>query len=891
MDTTPGGIAPLLRIIAVVSRIVPAEDRPRWRDEWQAELWHRASWLASRGPLPRRARLALLASCAGALVHALWLRADQWSFEMVRQDLRFAWRTLGRQRTFTLMAVLTLGLGVGLTTAMFTIVNAVLLNPLPYREPDRLVELWETNPLRNWTHATAAPANLLDWRARNRVFEDLAWYRGSTSGQPSDLSVNLTSGDTTEHVRAMLVSANFFNVLGARAALGRTFAAGQDVIGAKRVVVLSHAFWHQRFGGDPALLGRTVRLHAMPVEVVGVMPPAFRFGAWQPDCWLLLLANPADWAQVRRPHYLGVIGRLKPGVQLPEARSDMHRIAAQLEREYPDTNTQMGVGVGMLKEWYVGDVRRPLVLFFVAVALVLLIACANVAGLLLARAADRARELAVRAALGAGRVRLVRQLLTESLVLAAAGGLLGLAIAGWLVQLFVRFSPSDIPRLDEVRIDLRVVAFMLLTTSATTILFGLMPSLQAARRTVADSLRQGSRGTTGGAQSQRTRRVLVVAEVALAVVLLAGAGLLLRSVGRLMNVDPGVRPARVLLARVSLPGRVYDTDETTIAFFDRALQGIRELPDVEAAGATTVPPLGGFRWTGDLSIEGQPSVWGRELRHKEVTPGYFGAVGLPILRGRDFSARDTARMPPVAIVNRTLARHFFGDADPIGRRISYTKPGQQPTWRTVIGVVGDEKQDSLSRPVQPEAYDSCLQSPQDEMTLAIRSRGTPDAVVPAVREVIRRMDRGIALFDIETMEQRVAESITRERFTALLVTAFAGVAIVLAAVGVYGVLAMVVGRRRQEISVRVALGATARDVRRLVMSEGVGLVALGLAIGAALALAATRLMEALLFEVSPHDPMTFGGVAAVLIVIGMAACYVPVRRALRIAPIEALRAE
>jgi putative ABC transport system permease protein len=868
-----------MRLLKLIAPIVPRAVRAEWLREWEGELaWHRRGGRAVGGQV------------TGAIVHALWLRKEEWSLDMLLQDFRYAFRVLASRPSFAFVAALTIALGIGANTAIFSVVYGVLLKPLPLRDPDRLVQLWETNPLRSWTNATASPANLLDWRKRNRVFEDIGYYPGLEDKSPfqDDLSMVSPQGEP-ESISVLSVSANLFRVLGVTPSLGRAFRSEEQIPGNQRVVILSNDLWRTRFEADPDVLGRSIRINMRDYEIVGVMPASFTFPTAGIQVWVPF-AEMENFPKQRRPHYLRPIARLKPGVTLDQARADMVGIAAQLEKEYPDTNTQMGVGLGPLHDWVVGDVRTALLFFISAVGVVLLIACANVANLLLARAAGRTREFAVRTALGAARLRLIRQLLTESLLIAIAGGLIAVLVAEWTLDVLIRLSPEDLPRLNEVRIDGWVLAFMALMTGATAFLFGLVPAWQSSRIDAA-ALKDGVRTTSPGGRT--TRRVLVVGQVAASVALVACAGLLVRSFERLQRVPPGVDPVNVITFRINLPGLKYDGDEKIIGFFESLAERLRSLPGVTAAGGTTVLALEGSGWTGDLFIDGRPEVWGRELRHKTIVPGYFAAIGLPLVRGRDFAASDTAKAPPVAIINETVAQMYFRDEDPVGRRIAFDNPKDSPMveWTTIVGVVRDEKQDSLGKAVAPEVYATHQQSAESELAFAVRARMPAEAVLPEVRKIVRELEPVLALYDIRTLDEVVARSMSRERFTTWLVTVFATLALLIAAVGVYGVVAFSVSRRTQEIGVRVALGASRRTIVRLVMAEALGLVGIGLVLGLAGAVAGGRAIRTLLFETAPTDPMTFAAVVALLAITTVVAGLAPTRRALSVDPIQALRYE
>ena len=818
------------------------------------------------------------------------VRGGRW-LETFWRDCRYGVRSLRKSPGFTSVAVLTLALGIGANTAIFSVVNAVLINPLPYREPDRLVQFWETNPLKNWTQATVAPANLFDWQSQSQSFTEIAAYMGSDKKGPGLTGLQLDAGGEPERLQGLYVTGNLFSVLGVGAAIGRTLTEEETWAGRDKVVVLSHGLWRRRFGADPKVVGRVITLDGVGREVVGVMPPGFYFPSKEAEVWVPTGWNRERIAALRRPHFLRAVGRLKPGVTLEGARAEMQTIASRLEAQYPDTNTQMGVGLGPLQEWIVSDVRLPLVVLLAAVAFVLLIACANVANLLLSRAAVRTREVAVRRALGAGRWRVMRQLLTESLLLALAGASAGLLLASWFKDLLVSFSPDDIPRLDELRLDWRVLCFTLAAALLTTLLTGLTPALQSIQPRLASALKEGGQKGAPG-QGRSVRGSLVIAEVSIALVLAAGAGLTVRSFLRLQNVDPGFDTDGTLTLRVSLPRAGYGEDAQQSAFFERAEQLIRNLPGVEAVGSTTRLPLKGYRWTGDMTIEGRPPEdYVREVRHKEITPDYFRAIGLPLLRGRSFNDSEREQGRPTIIVNDALARRYFPGEDPVGKRLKFTKPEEDGAWQTIVGVVGDEKQDSLGAEVRPEIYQSHLQSAQNEMTLVVRAAGDPRALAGAVREQIRALDPALPVYDVKPMRDVVYESLARERFVMLLLTLFAALALALAAVGIYGVVSYATAQRTHEIGLRMALGAQARDVLRLVIGQGLSHVLIGVGVGLLVALALTRLMASLLYGVSATDPLTFAAVALLLTAVSLFACYIPARRATRVDPLTALRYE
>lgn len=872
-------------LLGIARRIVPASHRADWTREWQAEVFYR---LESARETGRGAGPDLVARCAGALVHAAWLRKEDWSVSVLTQDLRYALRNLSSRPGFAIVSILVLALGLGANATVFSVVDGVLLEPLPYRSPERLVQIWETNPSMNWTQATVAPANLLDWRARNRTFEDMAYALGADGKNPRLNDATLTGGGEPERVRAMTVSGNFFDVLGAGPRLGRVLQPADATPGGPKVVVLSDAFWRRRFAGDPSVIGRRIDIDGISTEIAGVMPPAFHVPGVTPDFWEAHQMSEAGQRRMRRAHWFRVVGRLKPGVTLEDARADMTRIASELEREYPSTNTEMGVGLGPLHDWYVGDVRRAVALLMGAVTLVLLITCTNVASLLLARATARRREIAIRVALGASRLRLIRQLLTESFVLASIAGALGIALA-WLALDVVRAAgPADVPRLTEVGLDGSVFGFVAAVVCATTLVFGLAPAWQSARAPAVDSLKEGLRST--GGDGAALRRALIVGEVALSVVLLAGAGVLLRSFVRLQAVDPGVAVSEAVTFRVTLPNR-YDSDPKISGFYSEAADRLRTLPGVQGAGASVRLALQGHSWTGDLFIEGQPDVRGRDLRHKSVTPGYLDAAGMRLMLGRDFTPADTIAGPPVAIVNRTLAARFFGNANPVGRRIAFARPNDATVWTTIVGVVADEKQDALDAAVQPEVLVPHTQDARSDMAFVVRTAADPAALLPSIRAVIADLDPAVAIFDVQTMEQVVRASLAEERLSAQMLGGFAVVAVALAAIGLYGLVAFTVSQRTREIGLRIALGADRPAVLWMVIWAGLRLVVYGVAAGLVAAGLVARALEAFLYETPSRDPLVFGLVALTLLGAGLLASSMPAWRASRVDPAVSLRAE
>lgn len=862
-------------IVRASAWCVPGDTRADWRAEWLGELH------AERG-------IGRLALAIGAPRHAWWLQREQWRIEMVWGDLRFGWRQVRRRPGVALAAVLTLAIGIGATTSIFSVVYGVLLKPLPYREPDRLVQLWETNPLFDWTEANIAPGNMLSWRERNHTIADMAWYFGSDSRAAGLNTMSLGSTGEPVRVSAMSVSANFFDVLGVTPRLGRAFAAGEDTGSPHRLAVLSDAFWRRQLGADPAIVNKTIDLNGRAFTVIGVMGASFVFENTPTDIWLPLTMDLAQVREVRRPHYLRVVARLKPGATVEQARADLVSIAADLEREYPDTNTQMSVGLGPIEDWFVGPARGPLMAFLGAVALVLLIACVNVANLFLARTLERTREMSLRTALGASRLRLIRQLIAEAGVVALAGAVAGIGLAIVALRLFVTYAPEGLPRMDSVGLNLPVLAFAVVITAVVTLMVGIVPAWQAARTDVRSGLGDGGRTTP---VAGRVRRWLVGAEVALAVVLLVGAAMTLRSFVALVAVPTGFDLSGLVSARMSLPGIRYGDDGKSAQFFERLTQRLRAESGVVSAGAAARLPLDGANWTGQLYVDGRPDIHGREIRHKTVTFGYLETLGLPILTGRTFEPADVASGQRPVAINKAFADKYFPDGDAVGRRIAGDAPTPKTRWQTIVGVVANEPQDGLGLPAEPELYEPEVEQDDSTMSVLVRSSLPPSEAIALVRRVVREMDSQVALFDVRSMNESVWRSVARERLAMTLAAGFAVSALLLAAVGIFGVAAHGVAQRTREIGVRIAFGATRSDVLSLLLRQELLIVGLGLIAGAAAAMAVARVISAMLFQVGAADWPSYLVAAGALVASAVVACLVPARRALRVDPITALRDE
>ena len=811
--------------------------------------------------------------------------------EILWHDLRFAIRTLVKKPGFTFVLVLALALGIGANTAIFSVVNAVLLRPLPYKQADRLVWIWGTNPLNDIEHETASAPDYNDWKTQGQSFEEMGGF--------ANTRLTLTGSGEPERYDGAYVTDGFFEVLGVQPAIGRTFTPEEDKPNSSRVVVLSHGLWQRRFGGDPGIIGQAITINGNPVTVVGVMPADFKHprpeSNRKAEMWMPLQV---DYAKAgRRADYLGVIARLKPGVAIEQARAEMTTIAAQLEQQYAATNSGWGTIVLPLHERFVGDVRPVLVVLLGAVGFLLLIACANVANLLLARAAARQKEMAIRTALGARRGRIVRQLLTESVLLAVVGGGLGLLLALWGIEALVALAPGDIPRLNEVSLDARVLLFTFGVSLVTGVMFGLFPALQAANPNLNETLKEGGRGTTEGGRGGRARRILVVAEIALALVPLVGAGLMVKSFVRLQEVDPGFNPERVLAVEVYLPGTTYKEGQQATAFYQQLLTRVQNLPGVEAASAIDTLPLSGGGNVIAFYVEGHlPALTDKtpDAEYRIVTPEYFQTMGIPLLRGRYLSEQDGPKTPQSFVINDTLARRYFGDEDPIGKRMNLGSP-QQPAWYTVVGIVQDTRHEGLDAEPYPQMYAVNTQVPRRSMVLVARTAGDPAKMIPSIRSTVAEMDSTLALNNARTMAQVISQSIARPRFNMMLMSLFAVVALLLAGVGIYGVMAYSVSQRTHEIGVRMALGASSADVLRMVVRQGMGLTLVGVGIGLAGAFVITKLiaslLSGLLFQVGAHDPLTFVGIALLLALVALAACLIPARRATKVDPMVALRYE
>jgi predicted permease len=804
--------------------------------------------------------------------------------ETLWHDLRYGVRALRKQPGFAFVVVLTLAIGIGANSTIFSFANGILMRPLPYQDPGRLVTLDETAPKRNIRSMGVSFPNFLDWRAQNQVFEDVAAYGTG--------SYTLVEGGEPEQVRGARVSAGLFEILGVAPALGRTITSEEDRPGNETVVVLGHGLWQRRFGGDAGVVGRTISVNNRPHAVVGVMPPGFKFPEVA-DLWVPLALDTQRWT--RNDHGLGAVARLKPGVTLERAQSEMVAIAGRIEEQNPVTNEGLSVNVADLREGLVSDYRQALLILLGVVGFVLLIACVNVANLLLARASARQQEVSIRVALGASRWRIFRQLVTESLVLSAAGGALGLLMALWGLRLLLAAVPVELPFWMRFDLDARVLGFTAAVSLLTGVVFGAVPALQASKVDLNKTLKEGGRSAdAAGAGLRRLRSLLVVGEVALSLVLLVGAGLMMRSFLRLQRVDVGLDPKNVLAVTIPLPQAKYHEPEKQSAFFQQLVERVRRLPGARAAGAVSNLPLDGSRWGRSLTVEGRPVLAVGEapmINHCVVTPGYFGAMGIPLLTGRDIAETDGKDAPRVTLVDARLAREYWPGESPLGKRVRFGPPESNEPWHTVVGVVGEVRHERPDAVTRMSVYLSYQQTPVRQMTIAARAEADPAGLVAAVRSQVRELDPAQPVTGVRTMEEVISRAVWQPRLHTILFGVFAAVALILASVGIYGVTSYAVTQRTHEIGIRMALGAKPGDILRMVIGQGLALTLAGIGIGAAAAFALTRVMSSLLFEISAADPTTFTANVLLLATVSLLACYIPARRATRVDPMIALRYE
>jgi putative ABC transport system permease protein len=806
------------------------------------------------------------------------------------KDIRYGLRSLLKHPGFTAIVVVTLAVGIGASSAIFSVVNTVLLRPLPYVRAERIVAIQELT--QDGKRVQVTPANFLDWRAQNTVFDQLA----AILTRPA----NLALADQAERINLAMTSANFFSVFGTEPEHGRFFIPADEQAGHAPIVVVSHGLWQRRFAGEASLVGKPITLDGVNYTVVGITPAGFQYpdktDVWVPPFKLAPALNERmDPTQVRGFGMLAAVALLKPGVSLTQAASEMETITARLRQQYPDTNNRRFNRVVSLHTHLVGETGPMLLLLFGAVSFVLLIACANVANLLLASAATRRKEMAIRTALGASRLRVMKQLLTESLMLALAGGAIGLLLALWGVALITKLLPQDFPRAGEINLDSRVLGFTLVASVLTGILFGLAPALQISKTDVQESLKESGRGASSSRRHNRLRNLLIVGEVALSVVLLVGAGLLFRSFLQLQSVNTGFTSQQVLTLQLSPAGSKYRRDADYVSFYSQVMQRVSAIPGVEAVGAiNTLPldkgPTAGFR------IEGRPPLtvdkW-PGANYRSVSPDYFRSMNIPVVQGRAFNERDAETAPLVTIINQALSSHDFPNEDPIGKRINLgnTDAKGQPVWWQIVGVAANVRSLELREEAAPEFYLSSLQDTFSNMFVVVRTSVEPTSVAASVRRAAAEVDKSAAVSDVKTMEHIVNDAVTQPRFNLFLLGLFSGIALLLSAAGIYGVTAYSVTQRTHEFGIRMALGAQVGDVLKLIIRQGMLLISVGIAVGLLASFALTRLLRTLLFGVSVTDPLTFVAITLLLSVVALVACYIPARRATKVDPLIALRYE
>jgi putative ABC transport system permease protein len=851
------------RFVAVVSRLAPGWARREFRAEWDAEL--------ATDPSLRRA--------LGALPDAWYLFRQHWSLDMLVHDVRYALRLMRQRPWYTALIVATLGIGIGAATAMFSTIHGVLLRPLPFRDPSRLVMIWENDRLNGKPRYPIAPANFDDWRKGTETLASIAGWIPQEG--------TLRDGGEPVHVQSAVVTTNFLDTLGVAPMLGRGFTA-DDRPPAQHVLILSHAAWMAHFGGDRSVIDRPIDFGGTRYRIVGVMPPGFEFPDRTIDVWRPLADRP-EFMATRAQHFMFAIGRLAAGRSLAQAGQDLARIANEAQKKYPATNEQRGTTMAALKEAMIGDVRAPMYYLGAAVALLLLIACANIANLLLAQASARRREIAVRAALGAGRARIVRQLLVEGLLLAVISGAAGVAVAWRATQVIARIAVDYVPRVGTIDVDPAVLLFAAALSMLTGLVFTLVPALRASRPDVQRDLRDAGRGAT--TQGRRLRDALVVAEFAAAVVLVAGGALLLESFWRVLRVNSGFTAAQVVSVDPELPEARYQTDAAIAQFYADLVARLTAIPGVRAAAAINNVPLGGQAWTSWLTIENRPRSSGEppEVGYRSASPGYLAAMQIPLLQGRWIADSDTATALRVVVVNQALADRYFPSGDAVGSRIRLG-PNPKAPWKTIVGVVGNVRHDGPEAEPAPEAFESFAQDAL-EATVVVRSDLDRAATVAAVRGAVATLDPAVVVARVRWLDTMMDEHLAPRRLSMLVVEGFAAVALGLALLGIYGVVSYTVAQRVPEIGVRIALGAAPAAIHRMILSDGLRLALPGLFIGACVALIVARMARSVLFGIGPDDPATFAAVTALMLSVAALACYLPARRAARIDPVMAIRNE
>ena len=877
------GARPHLWLIHFIGVLVPQRLRATWRQEWEAELHYREMQLAEWERLDGWAKLDLSRRSLGAFWDALLLQPKRLEDEMF-QDLRFGLRMLWKSPVFSLAAIVSLTIGIGATSAIFSVVNGVVLRPLPYRAPEQLVRLWHNKPEIKMTRMPVSGGNVSVWRERAQSFEDVAAFSQTAS---------VIIGEAEpEQVQGARVSDNLLSMLGYQPLMGRGFMPHENKSGSDKVVILSHKLWQQRFGGEEAILGSPITLdHINQYTVIGVMPPEVSFPG-QSEFWIPETATAAGRHDMRG---LSVVARLKPGVTPQMAKSEIALINQQLQQQIPGDYKEWEAELQPLHEFEVGKVRTALLILFGAVGFVLLIACANVANLLLARATSRQKEMAMRAALGASRWRLTRQLLTESTMLALMGGAGGVLLAYWAVQGLIALNPPDVPRLAQVKLDGRVLAFTLFTTLLVGIIFGLAPALHSSKPDLSNALKEGAASAGVGRRWLRyfgLRDVMVVTQTVLAVVLLVGAGLLIKSFVKLQQVELGFTPTNVIMMRLTPPFNRFQKGQKMMDYYRQMLEPLSAVPGVEAAAAVTTAPTAGAFMSSPILIAGQPAPAHADAQRAFVTvvsTDYFRAIGNPLKQGRLFTDDDNESSTPVAIINETLARSYFADTNPVGQRIALK--GEPDKWMEIVGVTADVKQFGLEEENKPNFYQPYRQKDVGSMSLLVRTTGEPAGLIPVLRSRILEVDKFTAITRVRTLNDLISDSVAQPRFYTMLLALFACIALSLAALGIYSVTAYSVSQRTHEIGIRMALGAQATRILRMVLGQGLILIVTGVAIGLASAVALSRLMTGLLFGVSATDPVVFALIALLLLTVALLACLIPARRATKVDPLAALRHE
>ena len=799
------------------------------------------------------------------------------------QDVQYALRMLRKSPGFTLVAILTLAIGIGANSSIFSVVHAVMLRPLPFERPQDLYMIWGTT--KNIEKEAASYPDFLDWRDQAQKFENIAGFFGQ--------SANLSTNDQADRVSAYRVTSNLFRTMRVQPVIGRDFTPEDDNAGAAKVVILSYELWQKRFGGNREIVGSPISINGNPYDVIGVAPKGFRvLGA--ADLWVPM-AIPESQKPGRRNDFIGVIGRVKPGVTREAAFTEMNLIAKRLEQQYPESNTGWTLKLVPLHEELVGNVKEVLIALWAAVGLVMLIVCVNVASLLLTRSAARKKELAIRAALGASPGRLVRQLLTEALILGLIGGGLGLLLANWGTRLLIAYGSASVPRVQLASLDSTVLLFTLAISLVAGLLFGMAPALEFIRPRLATALNEGGRVATQSVGSRRLRRTLVIAEVSVSLMLLIGAGLMIRTLESLQGVDAGFRPEKVLAFRVFLPPSQYK-DEQIMTFVNQMIERTSSLPGVRSVGAVNGLYIREGAPILTFSVEGRPDAGAGNEPDAHLglmTPGFYSTMGIKLVRGRLIEPQDQVNAPLVAVVNETFVKRNFPNEDPIGKRVTMEADdqGHPKNWRTIVGIVKDVKQDGLDQAVYPEMQVPMTQNPRSAMTFVVRTDGDPKALTGTIREQVRSLDPNLPIFAVQTMDEVLAESVATRRFSMYLFAAFAAIALGLAAIGIYGVMAQSVTQRVQEIGVRMALGARPKDILTMVLGQGTWLTVIGIIAGLTGAMLVSRFLRALLFGVQPIDPITYVVVTMVLIVVALFASYLPARRAAKVDPMVALRYE